>query len=246
VTENVRTVMVTGGSRGLGERIVETFLDRGDAVATCSRTPTPQIEKWLGDESLADRFHYEALDLADRAAGDAFVKRVANRFGNIDVLVNNAGVSRDGVLALMHDDDVDAILDLKLRSTISITRSVVRRMLPNGAGRIVNISSIVGLTGYRGLAVYSAPQAALDGFTRALAREVGSRGITVNSVAPGYLRTEMTHGLSDAQLGQIVRRTPVGRLGDPDDVAAAVEFLASPRAAWITGHVLVVDGGLTA
>jgi 3-oxoacyl-[acyl-carrier protein] reductase len=126
-----------------------------------------------------------------------------------------------------------------------MTRLVSRRMLARGHGSIVNISSIVGRSGYRGLSVYSATKAALDGFTRAMARELGSRGITVNAVAPGYLRTEMSHGLDEAQLQQIVRRTPAGRLGEPDDVARAVQFLTDPRNSYITGHVLVVDGGLT-
>jgi 3-oxoacyl-[acyl-carrier protein] reductase len=162
------------------------------------------------------------------------------------VLVNNAGVARDGVLALFRDEDIDQVIDLNLRATIHITRLVARRMLTQHSGRIVNISSIVGLSGYRGLSVYSATKAALDGFTRAMARELGSKGITVNSVAPGYLRTEMSHGLDEAQLVQISRRTPAGRLGEPEDVAAAVRFLVSSEAGFISGHVLVVDGGLTA
>ena len=137
------------------------------------------------------------------------------RWGGVDVLVNNAGVARDGVIALADDDDVDTVVDLNLKGTLQMTKLVVRRMLSGGHGHIVNVSSIVGLSGYRGLVVYSATKAALDGMTRALARELGSRGITVNSVAPGYLRTEMSHGLDEEQLEQIVRRTPAGRLGEP-------------------------------
>jgi 3-oxoacyl-[acyl-carrier protein] reductase len=240
----VRTVIVTGGSRGLGAGLVRSFLESGDRVATCSRTPTPETDAWTAEHG--DRFHFEALDVTDRDAAAAFVGNVVERFGPIDVLVNNAGVARDGVLALVQEDDVDTVIDLNLKASIEMTRLVVRRMLPRGAGRIVNVSSVIGLRGYRGLAVYAATKAGLDAMTRALARELGSRGITVNSVAPGYLRTEMSHGLDEAQLGQIERRTPLGRLGNPEDVAGAVQFLVSPEAAFITGHVLVVDGGLTA
>lgn len=241
-----RSVIVTGGSRGLGAALVSSFLGAGDKVATCSRSATPEVTAWAADPEVRDRFHYEELDLADPAACTAFVRAATQRFEGVDILINNAGVAREGVVALMQDDAVDDVVDLNLKSTIRITRLVVRRMLPQGCGRVINISSIVGLSGYRGLSVYGATKAALDGLTRALARELGPRGITVNSVAPGYVRTEMTHGLDDEQLEQVVRRTPAGRLGDPADVVAAVRFLASDEAAFITGHVLVVDGGLTA
>ena len=246
MTPASRTVLVTGGSRGLGAGLVRAFLTLGDSVATCSRSPTAETDAWSSDSALADRFYYEPVDLSDNQACDAFVHNVIERFGRIDVLVNNAGVARDGVLPLLRDDDIDQVIDLNLRATIRITRLVSRRMLTQHSGRIINISSIVGLSGYRGLSVYSATKAALDGFTRALARELGSRGITVNSVAPGYLRTELSHGLDEAQLTQISRRTPAGRLGDPEDVAAAVCYLASREAGFVSGHVLVVDGGLTA
>jgi 3-oxoacyl-[acyl-carrier protein] reductase len=241
-----RSVLITGGSRGLGAGLVRSFLEQGDNVATCSRSPSANTEAWGSDPSLQERFYYEALDLADQAACAALAKNVIERFGRIDVLVNNAGLARDGVIGLVRDEDVDAVIDLNLKGTIYITRVVSRRMLLQGSGRIINISSVVGRSGYRGLSVYSATKAGLDGITRSLARELGSRGITVNSVAPGYMRTEMSHGLDESQLVQISRRTPAGRLGEPEDVAAAVRFLASPEANFITGHVLVVDGGLTA
>jgi 3-oxoacyl-[acyl-carrier protein] reductase len=240
-----RAVLITGGSRGLGSALVQGFLDAGDRVATCSRSRSPQIEAWSKSDVLADRFYYEALDLADRPACDAFVRRVCDRFGGVDVLINNAGLARQGVLGLFKDEDLDAVVDLNLKATIHITKLVARRMLAQELGRIINVSSVIGLSGYRGLSVYGATKAALDGFTRGLARELGSRGITVNSVAPGYLLTEMSHELTDHQLTQIVRRTPLGRLGTTEDVVGAARFLAGPDASFITGHVLVVDGGLT-
>lgn len=240
-----RSVVVTGGSRGLGLALVRAFLANGDRVASCSRSSTAETDA-LANEVGPTRYIFETVDLTDADAADGFVKNVAERFGGVDVLVNNAGVAVDGVIATFQASDVDTVVDLNLKATMRVTRAAVRRMLRQGSGRIINISSIVGLSGYRGLSVYSATKAGLDGFTRALARELGGRGITVNSVAPGYLLTEMSHGLDASELEQIVRRTPAGRLGDPEDVAAAVLFLASSEAAFISGQVLVVDGGLTA
>lgn len=240
-----RVVIVTGGSRGLGAGFVQSFLDSGDRVASCSRRGTDETDRWSAEHG--DRFLHRDVDLAEPGAAAGFVKDVVDAFGPIDVLVNNAGVAREGMIALAADDDVDTVIDLNLKATIAVTRAVSRRMLSRGeGGRIVNVSSVVGLAGYRGLSVYSATKAALDGFTRALARELGPRGITVNSVAPGYLRTEMSHGLDEDQLHQIERRTPAGRLGEPADVAAAVQYLCGAGAGFVNGHVLVVDGGLTA
>jgi 3-oxoacyl-[acyl-carrier protein] reductase len=240
-----RVVIVTGGSRGLGAGIVRSFLASGDRVATCARSSTPEVQAWTEDPSLADRFLLVPADLSRSSDADAFVTAVVEKWGQVDVLVNNAGVARDGILGLTPDEDIDTVVDLNIKGTIYMTRLVSRRMLARRSGWIVNISSIVGRSGYRGLAVYSATKAALDGFTRAMARELGSRGIYVNGIAPGYLRTEMSHGLDEAQLGQIVRRTPAGRLGEAEDVARAVQFLTDPANTYITGHVLVVDGGLT-
>jgi 3-oxoacyl-[acyl-carrier protein] reductase len=237
-------VIVTGGSRGLGAGIVQAYLDAGDLVATCARTSTPEVEAWARE--VGDRFLFTPADLSKREDCAAFVKAVSDRWGRVDVLINNAGVARDGVLATFHDSDTDMVVDLNLKGTFAISRLVIRKMLArHEGGSIVNISSIVGRSGYRGLAVYSATKAALDGFTRALARELGSRGITVNSVAPGYLRTEMSHGLDEDQLQQIVRRTPSGRLGEPADIARVCLFLTDPANTYLTGQVIVVDGGLT-
>jgi 3-oxoacyl-[acyl-carrier protein] reductase len=238
-----RVVVITGGSRGLGAGLVQSYLDSGDLVATCARSVTPEIEKWQQEEP--DRFLFVPADLSRVADCEGFVKAVIDRWDHIDVLVNNAGVARDGILGMASDDDIDIVVDLNLKGTLYMSRLVSRRMLARRSGNIVNISSIVGRSGYRGLAVYSATKAAQEGMTRALARELGSRGIRVNAIAPGYLRTEMSHGLDDGQLQQIVRRTPAGRLGEPDDVARACQFLTDPRNDYITGQVLVIDGGLT-
>ena len=240
-----RVVIITGGSRGLGAGLVQAYLDSGDLVATCSRSSTAEVEAWQKDPDVADRFLFMTADLSKSDDAATFVQAVVARWSRIDVLINNAGVARDGVLGLTSDDDIDMVVDLNLKGTLYMSRLVSRRMLTRGSGSIVNIGSIVGRSGYRGLAVYSATKAAQEGLTRALARELGSRGITVNAIAPGYLRTEMSHGLDEEQLQQIVRRTPSGRLGEPADIARACQFLTDPRNDYLTGQVLVVDGGLT-
>lgn len=210
-----------------------------------ARSKTDIVRAREDDPDLKERYHFTTADVSDPAEADRFVKEGAARRGRVDVLVNNAGVAREGVIGLFDNAALDQVVDLNLKGTVYVTRAASRVMLTRRSGAIINISSVVGLSGYRGLSVYGATKAALDGFTRALARELGSRGITVNSVAPGYLRTEMSHGLDADQLGQIARRTPLGRLGEPEDVARAVLFLADPANTYITGQVLVVDGGLT-
>jgi 3-oxoacyl-[acyl-carrier protein] reductase len=240
-----RVALVTGGSKGLGAGLVDAFLRAGYRVETCARSETDATVAWASDSESKDRFHFTATDVSDRAAAESLVKGTADRWGRLDVLVNNAGVAREGIIALFGDDDLDQVVDLNLKGTIYVTRAASRVMLARRSGAIVNVSSVVGLSGYRGLSVYSATKAALDGFTRALARELGSRGLTVNGIAPGYLRTEMSQGLDPQQLDQIVRRTPLGRLGEAEDVARAALFLVDPANTYITGQVLVVDGGLT-
>lgn len=241
-----RTVLVSGGSRGLGAGLVAYFLERGHRVATFSRKPTEQVEAWSSDPATAGRFHFTAADATDRDAVRAMLKDIHGEWGSIEVLVNNAGMAIDGLLPLLKDEDIDHLIELDLASVIHLTKRVLRPMLLADWGRIINISSIVGLSGYRGLSVYGATKAGLDGFTRGLCREVGVKNITVNSVAPGYLRTEMTDSMSSEHMGQIVRRTPAGRLGEVSDVAPVVGFLASDEASFITGQTIVVDGGITA
>jgi len=240
-----RVVIVTGGSRGLGAGIVRSYLDSGDLVATCARSVTPEVEAWMSDPATAERFLWAPADLAKAEDANAFVKAVIDKWGRVDVLINNAGVARDGIHSMFSDEDIDTVVDLNIKGTLYVSRAVSRKMLARRSGSIVNISSIVGLSGYRGLATYSATKAALDGLTRALARELGSIGVTVNGIAPGYLKTEMSHGLDGDQLNQIIRRTPAGRLGDPEDIARVCQFLTDPRNSYLTGQVIVVDGGLT-
>lgn len=239
----MKVVLVSGGSKGLGAGLVESFLQRGFKVATFSRSATEMTRHWQA--TYGDRFYFETLSMSDKPGCKQFVKNVQQRLGDINVLINNAGVANTSVLALTDDDAIDRLIDTNLKGTFYLTRLVCRPMLSLGWGRIINISSIVGLSGYRGLSVYSATKAGLDGFTRSLARELGSRNITVNSVAPGYLTTEMTEELGERQRQQIVGRTPLGRMGTAEDVAGAVQFLASAEADFITGQVLVVDGGIS-
>lgn len=239
----MKVVAVSGGSKGLGASIVQSFLDGGYRVASFSRRRTAQIDTWQAQ--FPEDFFFMEMDLTDSSACKDFVSRVENTLGTIEILINNAGIASTSLLALADDESIDTVVDLNLKGTFSLTRQVTRSMLSLDWGRIINISSIIGISGYRGLSIYGATKAGLDGFTRALARELGARNITVNSVAPGYLTTEMTEELDSAQSRQIVKRTPLGRLGDPQDVTGLIRFLCSEQANFITGQVMVVDGGIT-
>lgn len=237
------TSLVSGGSRGLGLAIVERLLERGDEVATFSRSGSESLDR-LG-ERHGHRLVAERLDASDADAVRGYVARVGERFGRIDHCVANAAIAHEGVLATMTDAEIDLMLAVNLRGSIVLVREAVRQMLVNRStfASVTVISSVVAARGSPGLSVYAATKAGLEGFARSLARELGSRGIRVNALAPGFLETELSASLSEEDRGRIVRRTPLGRLGQAADIVGAVEFLASPRAGFITGQVITIDGG---
>jgi len=247
------TSLISGGSRGLGLATVERLLARGDNVATFSRSGSECLAKLAA--AHPDRLHAELLDAADPSALQGFVDHVASRFGRIDHCIANAAVAHEGVLATMSDAEIDSMLAVNLKGSIVFVREAVRQMLlapveARGASReaapapsIVVISSIVASRGSPGLSVYAATKSGLEGFARSLARELGPRGIRVNTVAPGFLETDLSSSLSEENRSRIIRRTPLGRLGMPADVVGAIDFLTSPRAGFITGQVLTIDGG---
>lgn len=241
-----QAIVVSGGSRGLGAEIVRLCLKRSWSVATFSRSKTPFVEDMLSDAGLSDRFYWQSIDGGDADALKAFAKTAHQEFGRIDGLVNNMGIGQDGLLAMMRQDEVDNCLDVNLRGPIALTQACTRLMLRNASGAsVVNISSVNAVRGHSGVAVYSATKAALDGFARSLARELGPKSIRVNTVAPGYFESDMVADLTDAQRDRIARRTPLGRLARVEEIARAVIFLLSPDASFITGQTLTVDGGIT-
>lgn len=216
------------------------LLDAGHDVASFSRNATEDVREI---EKGFPSFYFQQIDAARIDALVDFVAKARDRFGRLDALINNAGIAHDTVLALMHDDAIQQMLDINLRSAIILAREASRVMLLQQSGSIVNIASIIANRGFSGLSVYAATKAGLIGMTHSLARELGPRGIRVNAIAPGYLETDMSGTLDENQRQQIVRRTPLGRLGTVQDVVPVVEFLISPGSAFITGQVMTVDGG---
>jgi 3-oxoacyl-[acyl-carrier protein] reductase len=241
----MRNVIVTGGSRGLGLGMVRALSSAGYGVVAVARKESEELAA-LMRESGRGPVHFRPLDLADLPGIPEFVKGLRREFGSFHGLVNNAGLGTGGLLASMPDAQIEHLVRLNTLSPVLLTKYVVRSMMADGGGRIVNVSSIVSFTGYSGLSVYSATKASLVGFTRSLAREVGKVGITVNAVAPGFVDTEMTEDLEGPQRTKIMRRSALGRLVAVEDIANAVEFLLSDKAKNITGTVLTVDAGSTA
>nr|BFE60214.1 3-oxoacyl-[acyl-carrier-protein] reductase [Dactylosporangium thailandense] len=236
--------VVSGGSRGLGLALVTDFLRRGHRVATFSRTESAELAA-LREATEPGLLSWSALDGTDAEAVDGFVRAAVRRHRRIDVLVNNAAVGLEGLLTLTSAAAIDAALRTNLTLPVLLTRACLKPMLARRSGVVINLSSINGLRGQAGVAVYGAAKAALDGLTRSLAREAGPAGVRVVSVAPGYFDSDMTAGIGEQQRRRIVRRTPLGRLGSVEDVLGVVRFLTSPAAAFITGQTIAVDGGYT-
>jgi 3-oxoacyl-[acyl-carrier protein] reductase len=244
----MHNVVVTGGSRGIGLAISKRLGAAGYNVIAVARRESDELRDAIQHtvEQGAGGLHFNAFDLSEIDAIPAFVKALRDRFGAIYGLVNNAGIGTEGLLATMHNTEIEALVRLNITSPIVLTKYVVRQMMADGAGRIINMSSIIATTGYNGLSVYGASKAAASGFTRSLAREVGKLGITVNAVAPGFVDTELTQGLSDDQRKRIAGRSALRRLPETDDVARMVEYLLGDGGRNITGSVLTIDAGNTA
>ena len=231
-----RTALVTGASRGIGRSIATELAAAGAEVVLSYRTGAEEAE------GLASEIGARAVqaDVSDPASAAALVEEA----GDLDILVNNAGVTRDGLLVRMSDEDWDTVIDTNLASCFYTCRAVARGMMKRRAGTVVNISSIVGIHGNWGQTNYAASKAGIIGFTKSLARELGSRKVRANVVVPGYVKTQLTEVLPEDATNAMLQNTPLGRLGDPEDVAGAVRFLCSDEASFITGAVLLVDGGL--
>jgi 3-oxoacyl-[acyl-carrier protein] reductase len=235
-----KVALVTGGSRGIGAAISRELARAGAKVAVNYRSGQEAAEE-VAEEVGGAAFQG---DVADPREAQALIEQVEAQLGDVDALVNNAGVTRDTLIARMTDEDWDVVIDTNLRGAFNTSRAVARKMLRRRAGAIVNLTSVVGLHGNPGQANYAASKAGIIGLTKALARELGSRGVRVNAVAPGYIDTALTQVLPEQARTAILANTPLGRLGEPEDVAVAVRFLCSDDAAYVTGEVLQVDGGL--
>ena len=247
-TAPARNVLITGASRGLGLGIARNLAAAGYCVIAVARNPNKELTAAIAEAKRGKRgaIHFVSFDLGKVEDIPNLVKRLRDDFGPMFGLVNNAALGLDGVLATMHNSQIEEMVRINTLSPIVLTKYAVRSMMSEGAGRIVNVASIIGFTGYSGLSVYAATKASMLGFTRSLAREVGRLGITVNAVAPGFLDTDMTDGLAGEQRQKVTRRSALRRLASVEDVANAVEYLLSDKAQSVSGTVLTVDAGATA
>lgn len=236
-----KIALVTGASRGIGRAIAELLVERGATVigTATSESGAAAISEYLGNNGKG-----LALNVTDVESIEATLKTINDEFGVIDILVNNAGITRDNLLMRMKDDEWNDIIDTNLTPIFRMSKAVLRGMMKKRAGRIINVGSVVGTMGNAGQTNYAAAKAGVIGFTKSMAREVASRGVTVNTVAPGFIETDMTKALNDEQRAATLANVPAGRLGDPREIASAVAFLASPEAAYITGETLHVNGGM--
>ena len=237
-----QVALVTGASRGIGRAIATELAARGATVVGTATTEAGAAS--IGEYLSAHGGKGIVLDVRDGAACDASIDAIQKEFGALHILVNNAGITQDTLAMRMKDDDWSAVIDTNLTAVFRLARGVMRGMIKARGGRIVNITSVVGSAGNAGQVNYSAAKAGVAGFTRSLAKELGSRGITVNCVAPGFIDTDMTKGLSPTQIASLTGQIPLGRLGQPEDIAAAVAFLVSPAASYVTGTTLHVNGGM--
>jgi len=236
--------VVTGAGRGIGRAIALKFAAEGADVVCVSRTQENSDKVANEIRALGRKAWAQAVDVADAAAVNATAEKILGETGKVDILVNNAGVTRDGLLMRMSDADWDTVLDTNLKGAFLVTKAFSRAMIKARTGRIINISSVIGLIGNAGQCNYAASKAGLIGFTQSAARELASRGITVNAIAPGFIETDMTSGLKEEMRAALLKQIPLGSFGAADDIAGAALFLASPAGRYITGQVLTVDGGM--
>jgi len=234
--------LVTGASRGIGAAIADALAERGATVIGTATSDSGAVA--IGERLAALGGHGRKLDVADGEQVEALIEAIGKEFGAVSILVNNAGITRDNLLMRMKDEDWQAILDTNLTSVYRTSKAVMRGMMKARKGRIVNIASVIGLTGNAGQANYAAAKAGIIAFSKSLAKEIGSRGVTVNVVAPGFIETDMTRALPEAQKDQMQAQIALGRFGAASDIAEAVAFLAGPAAAYITGETLHVNGGM--